>query len=86
MANLTYGCHLLLEPARVIVGHIIINSGFRNEAVNRKVGGVKNSQHLLDSLRPTPPLCPHRLLQMNSSLRLACPRRQTIVGFEAAGV
>jgi putative chitinase len=29
VANLTYGCHLLLEPARLIVGPIIINSGFR---------------------------------------------------------
>jgi uncharacterized protein YcbK (DUF882 family) len=47
VANLTYGCHLLLEPARIEVGPIIINSGFRNEAVNRQVGGVKNSQHLL---------------------------------------
>ena len=45
--NLTYGCHLLLEPARQIVGPIIINSGFRNEAVNRRVGGVKTSQHLI---------------------------------------
>ena len=47
VVNLTYGCHLLLEPARQIVGPIIINSGFRNEAVNRRVGGVKNSQHLI---------------------------------------
>ena len=46
VANLTYGCHQLLEPARVIVGPIIINSGFRCEAVNRKVGGVRNSQHM----------------------------------------
>ena len=29
VANLTYGCHQLLEPARLIVGPIIINSGFR---------------------------------------------------------
>ena len=47
VVNLTYGCHLLLEPARQVVGPIIINSGFRSEAVNRKVGGVSNSQHLL---------------------------------------
>lgn len=47
VANLTYGCHQLLEPARHVVGPIIINSGFRNEVVNRQVGGVKNSQHLL---------------------------------------
>lgn len=47
VANLTYGCYQLLEPARVIVGPIIINSGFRCEAVNRKVGGVRNSQHMM---------------------------------------
>ena len=46
VANLTYGCHQLLEPARLITGPIIINSGFRCEAVNRKVGGVRNSQHM----------------------------------------
>ena len=43
VANLTYGCHQLLEPARLMVGPIIVNSGFRCEAVNRKVGGVRNS-------------------------------------------
>ncbi len=47
VANLTFGCHLLLEPARLIVGPIIINSGFRCETVNRKVGGVRKSQHLI---------------------------------------
>ncbi|MBR0181578.1 MAG: peptidase M15 [Prevotella sp.] len=47
VANLTYGCHQLLEPARLIAGPIIINSGFRCESVNRKVGGVRNSQHLI---------------------------------------
>jgi putative chitinase len=41
-----------------IVSPIIINSGFRNEDVNRKVGGVKNSQHLLGQaadIRPKEP-------------------------------
>ena len=42
VVNLTYGCHLLLEPARLEVGSILINSGFRSDAVNRKVGGVPN--------------------------------------------
>ena len=46
VANLTYGCHLLLEPARLIAGPIIINSGVRCESVNKAVGGVRNSQHL----------------------------------------
>ena len=35
VANLTYGCLMLLEPARLEVGPIIVNSGFRCEAVNR---------------------------------------------------
>ena len=38
VVNIAYGCHLLLEPARLEVGPIIINSGFRLEAVNRRVG------------------------------------------------
>ena len=59
VVNLTYGCHLLLEPARSEVGPIIINSGFRNEDVNCQVGGVKNSQHLLGQaadIRPKEPV------------------------------
>ena len=58
VVNLTYGCLRLLEPVRLIVGPIIINSGFRNEDVNRRVGGVKNSQHLLGKaadIRPKDP-------------------------------
>ena len=47
VVNLTYGCHMLLEPARKVVGPIIINSGFRCSRVNALVGGVNNSQHLL---------------------------------------
>ena len=46
VANLTYGCLMVLEPARLITGPIIVTSGFRCEAVNRQVGGVRNSQHL----------------------------------------
>ena len=65
VVNLTYGCHQLLEPARQIVGPIIINSGFRNEDVNRRVGGVKNSQHLIGQaadIRPQDPAQFHRLV------------------------
>ena len=47
VVNMAYGCHFLLEPAREVVGPIIINSGFRSPRVNAMVGGVKNSQHLL---------------------------------------
>ena len=58
VANMTYGCLMLLEPARRVVGPILINSGFRNARVNALVGGVKNSQHLLGQaadIRPKDP-------------------------------
>ena len=47
VANMTYGCLMLLEPARLEVGPILINSGYRNSRVNSLVGGVSNSQHLI---------------------------------------
>ena len=58
VANMTYGCLMLLEPARQVVGPILINSGFRNPRVNALVGGVANSQHLLGQavdIRPRDP-------------------------------
>ena len=58
VANMAYGCHLLLEPARREVGPIIVNSGFRNSRVNALVGGVANSQHLFGQaadIRPRDP-------------------------------
>ena len=58
VANMVYGCLMLLEPARQVVGPILINSGFRNEDVNALVGGVRNSQHLLGQaadIRPKDP-------------------------------
>ena len=51
VVNMTYGCLMLLEPARTTVGPIIINSGYRNADVNALVGGVKNSQH---AITPSP--------------------------------
>ena len=65
VANLTYGCLMLLEPARLEVGPIIINSGFRNSRVNSLVGGVKNSQHLIGQaadIRPQDPAQFQRLV------------------------
>lgn len=58
VADMTYGCIMLLEPARRQVGPIIINSGYRNVRVNRLVGGVGNSQHLRGQaadIRPSDP-------------------------------
>ena len=66
VANMTYGCLMLLEPARLEVGPIIINSGFRNSRVNRLVGGVNNSQHLLGQaadIRPKDPKQFQRLVE-----------------------
>ncbi|MBO7590926.1 MAG: peptidase M15 [Prevotella sp.] len=65
VANMAYGCHLLLEPARLEVGPIIVNSGFRNSRVNALVGGVANSQHLLGQaadIRPKDPAQFQRLV------------------------
>ena len=70
VVNMTYGCHQLLEPARIIVGPIIINSGFRSDSVNRKVGGVKNSQHLFGQaadIRPKDPAQFQRLVDFFKS-------------------
>ena len=58
VVNMAYGCLMLLEPARALVGPIIVNSGFRNSRVNSLVGGVKNSQHLCGQaadIRPKDP-------------------------------
>lgn len=47
IVNMTYGCLMLLEPARKYAGcPIIVTSGFRNARYNAQVGGVVNSQHL----------------------------------------
>ena len=70
VVNMTYGCHQLLEPARIIVGPIIINSGFRCDSVNRKVGGVSNSQHLFGQaadIRPQDPAQFQRLVDFFKS-------------------
>ena len=65
VANMTYGCLMLLEPARQAVGPILINSGFRSPRVNALVGGVRNSQHLLGQaadIRPRDPAQFQRLV------------------------
>jgi uncharacterized protein YcbK (DUF882 family) len=44
--NLKYLCENLLQPIRDMVGIVTINSGYRSPALNKAVGGAKNSQHL----------------------------------------
>ncbi len=70
VVNMTYGCLMLLEPARLLVGPIIINSGYRNPRVNSLVGGVKNSQHLIGQaadIRPKDPQQFQRLVDFLKS-------------------
>ena len=65
VVNMTYGCHLLLEPARQLVGPIIVNSGYRSELVNSEVGGACNSQHKVGQaadIRPRDPAQFQRLV------------------------
>ena len=80
VANLTYGCHLLLEPARVIAGPIIINSGFRCEAVNRKVGGVRNSQHLIGQAADIRPKDPAQFWPLVEYLKICEHTDQLLTG------
>ena len=80
VANLTYGCHLLLEPARKEVGPIIINSGYRNEAVNRQVGGVRGSQHLIGEAADIRPKDPAQFERLVSFLRSCEHTDQLLTG------
>ena len=69
LLNLKYGCQYLLEPARREVGAIIVNSGYRNEAYNRQVGGVRNSQHLLGQAADIHPKDPRQFQRLVDFLR-----------------
>jgi len=45
--NLIALCQNVLEPLRRHVGQpVVISSGYRCKALNKKVGGVRNSQHM----------------------------------------
>ena len=80
VANLTYGCHQLLEPARLLVGPIIVNSGFRCEAVNRKVGGVTHSQHLTGQAADIHLADPSRFRQLVEFLKTCKYTDQLLTG------
>ena len=69
VANMTYGCLMILEPARQMVGPIIINSGYRNPRVNTLVGGVRNSQHLQGQAADIRPRDPQQFLNLVSFLK-----------------
>ena len=81
VANLTYGCLMLLEPAREAIGcPVIINSGFRCEAVNRKVGGVPNSQHRLGQAADIRPKDPQQFQRLVDFLRSCKYTDQLLTG------
>ena len=80
VVNMTYGCLMLLEPARKEVGPIIINSGFRNSRVNRLVGGVANSQHLLGQAADIRPKDPAQFLRLVEFLKACSYTDQLLTG------
>lgn len=45
-ASLVRLAEVILEPMRALAGPLKVNSGFRSPAVNAKIGGVANSQHM----------------------------------------
>ena len=69
IVNMTYGCIMLLEPARQVVGPIIINSGFRNSRINRLLGGVVNSQHLFGQAADIHPKDPQQFQRLVEFLK-----------------
>ena len=81
IANMTYGCRQLLEPAREAIScPILINSGFRCEAVNRRVGGVRNSQHLLGQAADIRPRDPQQFQRLVSFLKQCKYTDQLLTG------
>ena len=81
IANMAYGCRQLLEPAREAIGcPIIINSGFRNEAVNRRVGGVRNSQHLQGCAADIRPRDPQQFQRLVEFLKVHALTDQLLTG------
>ena len=80
ISNLIYGCRNLLEPARQVVGPIIINSGFRNPRVNALVGGVRNSQHLLGQAADIRPKDPQQFQRLVDFLRTCEHTDQLLTG------
>ena len=80
-ANMIYGCRQLLEPAREAIGcPIIVNSGFRNADINRRVGGVAGSQHLQGCAADIRPKDPAKFQRLVSFLRTHALTDQLLTG------
>ncbi|MCR4603564.1 MAG: peptidase M15 [Prevotella sp.] len=69
VVNMTYGCLMILEPARRQVGPILVSSGYRNPRVNQLVGGVPNSQHQQGQTADIRPKDPQQFQQLVDFLR-----------------
>ena len=80
VVNMAYGCQMLLEPARIAVGPIIVNSGFRNSRVNRLVGGVDNSQHTRGQAADIRPADPRQFQRLVSFLKASPYTDQLLTG------
>ena len=80
VVNMAYGCQMLLEPARVEVGPIIVNSGFRNSRVNRLVGGVSSSQHLCGQAADIRPMDPSQFQRLVDFLKASPHTDQLLTG------
>ena len=80
VVNMTYGCLMLLEPARQVVGPILINSGFRSSCVNALVGGVKSSQHLQGQAADIRPHDPKQFQRLVDFLRASSYTDQLLTG------
>jgi hypothetical protein len=81
VASLTYGCLMLLEPAREAIGSpIIVNSGFRNPRVNALVGGVAGSQHLVGQAADIRPKNPAKFQLLVAFLKAHALTDQLLTG------
>ena len=80
VVNMAYGCQMLLEPARIAVGPIIVNSGFRNSRVNRLVGGVDNSQHTRGQAADIRPADPRQFQRLVDFLKASLYTDQLLTG------
>lgn len=48
ITNLKQLCKYVLEPLRTLIGvPLLVTSGYRSHALNKAIGGAKNSQHCL---------------------------------------
>jgi zinc D-Ala-D-Ala carboxypeptidase len=55
-AQLARLANIILEPMRTLVGPLHVDSGFRTLAVNTRIDGAHNSQHMLGQAADVVPL------------------------------